>query len=478
MSDSITITDELVAEIASRMAEEGQKVSPVAIWSEVHTGSVVAVAASLRKWRETRTSRVPQVMERPALPGTVTDSMRDMLDRLWTSANDEAERMVAQRLTAMRQRVEDACNERDDALAELQNTVEELDVLQGRLDQLTGTSEAKVDAVAGLEEDVALAIQRADAAESRAEALEERVSALEAELERATSDLAAEREAHSSQERDVADEAAADAMDEPVAAPLEGEPESTLEDEPESTALETAHSDAVARLEGELAAIRAELEAEQEANVAVREEIAAAHAERDAAKADLDASTLELQNAQTQFANLTDARDADAAEIARLMASLAEAEERATDAQQRAAESVEAAAADEQVDGAEQASAAGVDRQALDALREQISRDAEGYAAEISAARENVKKWSEYASGLKQQLAQSDERMIAVRARAAGEASLSRRLATELSQIDPESEWLRNDVQQRLIAETVTTELRQHGYQYNAATGQVTRLDI
>ncbi|MGF6805696.1 hypothetical protein OKW30_000822 [Paraburkholderia sp. Clong3] len=123
MSSNITITDELVAEIANRLAEEGEKVSPVAIWSEVHTGSVVAVAAALRKWRETRAPRVPQVVERPALPETVTDTMRDALDRLWSSAQDEAERAVARRLAAMRQRVEDASDERDDALAELQTTV-------------------------------------------------------------------------------------------------------------------------------------------------------------------------------------------------------------------------------------------------------------------------------------------------------------------------------------------------------------------
>lgn len=188
MSSSITITDELIAEIANRMAEEGQKVSPMAIWSEVHTGSVVAVAAALRKWREERAPRVPQVVERPALPEAVTDTMRDALDRLWTSAQDEAERAVARRLAAMRQRVEDACNERDDALAELQSTVQELDALQNQLDQMTASHQTKTDAAAGLEEDIALAVQRTDAAEMRAQELAARVSTLEAELERATSD--------------------------------------------------------------------------------------------------------------------------------------------------------------------------------------------------------------------------------------------------------------------------------------------------
>src|SRR6202008_3197529 len=158
MSSSITITEEMIAEIANRMADEGQKVSPLAIWSEVHTGSVVAVAAALRKWRETRDLRATQVTERPALPEVVTDTMRDALDRLWTSAQDEAERAVARRLQSMRERVEDASNERDNALEELQTTVQELDALQVQLDKMTRAYETKADAGSGLEEDMASAM--------------------------------------------------------------------------------------------------------------------------------------------------------------------------------------------------------------------------------------------------------------------------------------------------------------------------------
>jgi len=101
MSSSVTVTDELVAEIANRMAEEGQKVSPLAIWSEVHTGSVVSVAAALRKWREARSSGVPQVAERPALPEAVTDTMRDALDRLWTSSRGCASGQTMRATSAM-----------------------------------------------------------------------------------------------------------------------------------------------------------------------------------------------------------------------------------------------------------------------------------------------------------------------------------------------------------------------------------------
>lgn len=458
MSSSITITDEQVAEIANRMANEGQTVSPLAIWSEVHTGSVVSVAAALRKWRETRTPRAPQVVERPALPETVTDTMRDALDRLWTSAQDEAERAVARRLAAMRQRVEDACTERDDALAELQNTVQELDALQSQLDQMANAYEAKVDTVTGLEEDIALAVQRTDVAEKRAQELAERVATLQAELDRAISELAEEREARSRQEAEAAE---ARSREEPIAA--------TTDVDAERAALETVHSEAVARLESELEAIRAALQAEQEAHAAQREEAAGVQAERDAA-------AHELQTAQAQLASLTEERSADASEIARLSTSLSEAEERANAAQQRAAELAESALASEDVESADAASPAGADPQELEALKAQISREAESHAAAIAEAREHMKKWSEYANGLKQQLAQANEKMIVVHARGAGEASLSRRLAAELGSINPEHELLRKDVQQRLIVEAISAQLEQQGYHYDTRTGVVSKL--
>ncbi|EEA04254.1 conserved hypothetical protein [Burkholderia sp. H160] len=447
MSSNITITDELVAEIATRMADEGQKVSPVAIWSEVHTGSVVAVAAALRKWRETRTPRVPQAVERPALPETVTDTMRDALDRLWTSAQDEAERAVARRLAAMRQRVEDASNERDDALAELQTTVQELDALQVQLDQMTSAYDEKVDVVAGLEEDIALAVQRTDAAEKRAQELAERVSLLEAELERA--ELAAGREASSRLETDAAGE---DESAESVVASPDGETE--------RAALAAAHAEAVAHLESELEAIRAELRAEQEAHAAQREEVTGAQAERDAA-------AVELQNAQAQIASLTDERHADASEIARLSASLSEIQEHAAEL----AKSVVSG------EGVESASPAGADSQELEALKAQMSRDAEAHSAAIAEARETVRKWSDYSNALKQQLTQANEKMMVVLARGAGEASLSRRLTADLGQLKPEHELLRKEIQQQVIVETINAHLEKQGYRYDEQTGAVSKLN-
>ncbi|MEX3845715.1 DNA-binding protein [Paraburkholderia sp. BR10882] len=466
MSSSITITDELVAEIAERMADEGQKVSPMAIWSEVHTGSVVAVAASLRKWREERAPRVQQVVERPGLPETVTDTMRDALDRLWTSAQDEAERAVARRLLSMRERVEDACNERDNALEELQSTVQELDALQVQLDNMTRAYETRPNAGPALEEDIASAIERADAAEKRAEELAGRVSALEAELERALAELAAEREAHAAQAAQ-AEAAEESGQAEPAA--------STGNDEAERAALEAAHTEAVAKLEGELEAIRAALQAEQEAHAAQREQVAGAQAERDAA-------ATELQNAQQQLASLSDERTADASEIARLTASLTEAQERADAAQQQATELAEmgefakAAESSEAAEGAAEAQPAAADPEEVEALKAQLASETARHAAAIADARENIKRWSEYANGLKQQLAQANEKAIVGLARSAGEASLSRRLATELGQVAPEHELLRKESQQQVVVEAVSAHLEQQGYAYDAKTGMVSKL--
>ncbi|TKC78079.1 ATPase [Trinickia terrae] len=463
MSSSVTITDEMVAEIANRMAEEGQKVSPVAIWSEVHSGSVVAVAAALRKWRETRALRAPQVAERAALPEVVTDTMRDALDRLWTAAQDEAERGVNRRLLTLSQRLEDASNERDDALAELQSTVEELETGRRQLFEMTEASRAKADGAERLAEEITQAMAHADAAELRAQELEQRVAALEAELERLGAELADEREARTRLAAEL--EAALAAASEAAAAAA-----AAAEAEPAPSANELAQAEAVGRLESELAAIRAVLESEQQAHAARTEEAAGA-------RAGLDAAQRELQEAQTQLASLAEAHSAGASEIERLSTDLSAAQERADVAELRAAELAQAqtAVAGESADAADAAPPAAADAQELEALKLQIARDAEAHAAALAEARTNMKKWSEYANGLKQQLTQVTEKMIVMNARATGEASLARRLASELSQLQPEHELLRREAQQQLITDSISTQLEQQGYRYNAQTGAVSK---
>lgn len=460
MSSSVTITEEMIAEIANRMADEGQKVSPLAIWSEVHTGSVVAVAAALRKWRETRALRATPVAERPALPEVVTDTMRDALDRLWTSAQDEAERAVSRRLNAMTQRVEDASNERDDALAELQNTVEELEAGRRQLVEMTDAYHAKSDEAGRLAEDIAQAIQRADAAELRVHELEARIAALEAEVERLTAQLAAQREAHSQRETELAS-AGSVTTDAGELAQAASDAANTAN---------TADTEQIARLESELGEIRALLEGEQQAHAMQMQEAARARDE-------LDSVSHDLYEAKTKLATLTETRDADAAEIARLTATLSAAEERAEVLQQHAAELAARASAPGASAEAPSAAAsdAGAGAEEIEALKLQISRDAEAHAAALAEARENMKKWSDYANGLKQQLLQANEKMIVINARGVGEASLSRKLAEELSRLQPEHDLARRENQQQLIVESVSAHLEQQGYQYDPKTGAVTK---
>jgi uncharacterized small protein (DUF1192 family) len=455
MSSSVTITDEMIAEIANRLADEGEKVSPLAIWSEVHTGSVVAVAASLRKWRETRALRATQVTERPALPEVVTDTMRDALDRLWTSAQDEAERAVSRRLTAMTQRVEDASNERDDALAELQNTVEELESGRKQLVEMTDAYHAKTDEASRLAEEIALALQRTDAAELRVHELETRIAALEAEVARLTAELAAQREAHSQREAELASAGASSV--------------STEASEQAPAAPEAANPEQIAQLESELEAIRALLDAEQQAHAMQTQEAARARDE-------LDSTAHELYETQTKLAKLTEERSGDVSEIARLTATLSAAEERAEVLQQHATElAARASAPDAPVEAASAAAPESAGAEEIEALKLQISRDAEAHAAALAEARENMKKWSEYANGLKQQLTQANEKMIVINARGVGEASLSRKLAEELSRLQPEHELARRENQQQLIVESISAQLEQQGYHYDPKTGAVTK---
>ncbi|MEK6292226.1 MAG: hypothetical protein V4793_12720, partial [Paraburkholderia tropica] len=249
-----------------------------------------------------------------------------------------------------------------------------------------------------------------------------------------------------------------------------------------------------------------------EAHAARRDEVSSVQAERDAAAS-------ELQNVQTQVASLTEERDAGATEIARLSATVTEAQERAAELSQLAENAAaEAAANAEAIAKAEQAvkdaqeahealqaqaqaqaeeaqaeeaqAAASAPQEApqaaqqdtaaieaLETLKAQFTQEAQTHAAAINEARDNLKKWADYANGLKQQLIQSNEQMMLIHARGVGEASLSRRLAGELSQLKPDHELLRKEFQQRVIVEAISAQLEAQGYRYDASTAAVTKLN-
>src|SRR5690349_17771843 len=103
-----TMTDEQVAAIADRMTEEGRLVSPVTIWAEVRSGSIVAVAAALQRWRETREPQppAPETQAQKALPGELAETVMEAARRIWTASQDDAGRLLSEGLGAASQQLD------------------------------------------------------------------------------------------------------------------------------------------------------------------------------------------------------------------------------------------------------------------------------------------------------------------------------------------------------------------------------------
>ncbi|WP_204333964.1 DNA-binding protein, partial [Rhizobium ruizarguesonis] len=93
-----TVTDDRVAQIADRMVSEGKKVSALAVWGEVRSGSIVAVSAALQRWRDAREPASDAAPVMTGLPDNVAQTMLDAAGNVWASAREEAERVVNQRL--------------------------------------------------------------------------------------------------------------------------------------------------------------------------------------------------------------------------------------------------------------------------------------------------------------------------------------------------------------------------------------------
>ena len=90
-TDADTITDEQVAAIADRMVEEGKRVSPVTIWSEVRGGSLVAIVAALQRWREAREDKTLELQLQTGLPGSLAETVMSAASRIWTASQETAE---------------------------------------------------------------------------------------------------------------------------------------------------------------------------------------------------------------------------------------------------------------------------------------------------------------------------------------------------------------------------------------------------
>jgi chromosome segregation ATPase len=192
-TDADTITDEQVAAIADRMVEEGKRVSPVTIWSEVRGGSLVAIVAALQRWREAREDKTLELQLQTGLPGSLAETVMSAASRIWTASQETAEQAFNQRLTVMGQHLESAFADRDEAHAEYQKMFEEVEAQRERLDALTNALSAAEQTAAQLGSELAAATSRAEAAEARVEELAQRVSIDEASLEATKISLDEER---------------------------------------------------------------------------------------------------------------------------------------------------------------------------------------------------------------------------------------------------------------------------------------------
>ena len=194
-TDADTITDEQVAAIADRMVEEGKRVSPVTIWSEVRGGSLVAIVAALQRWREAREDKTLELQLQTGLPGSLAETVMSAAARIWTTSQETAEQAFSQRLAVMGQHLEAAFADRDEAHAEYQKTFEEVEAQRERLSALTNALGAAEQSATQLGAELATATGRAEAAETRVEELVQRVSMDEADLEATKASLDEERRA-------------------------------------------------------------------------------------------------------------------------------------------------------------------------------------------------------------------------------------------------------------------------------------------
>ena len=194
--DVDTITDDQIAEIADRMTEEGRKVSPVSVWSEVQGGSIVAIAAALQRWREAREPDTLSVQVQPAgLPENATEAMMSAAGRLWAAAHDEAQRVFSQRLSLVNHQLDAAFAERDEALVEYQRATEEVGTGRERIIALTNALSAAEHAAARLTDDLVRTNVRAETAERRVDELAQHASEVDRKLEQTKAALETERNA-------------------------------------------------------------------------------------------------------------------------------------------------------------------------------------------------------------------------------------------------------------------------------------------
>ena len=240
-TDVHNITDEQIASIADRLTEEGRKVSPVTIWEEAKSGSIVGIAAGLQRWRESRQPEVPEPQTSAGLPDDLAETLVNVARRLWTVSRDETERVSGQRLSLASQRLTTALSERDEALAEFQKTGEEAAKNRQQMTEMLSALRASEDSVARLREEIAGATGRLQTAEARAEEAAQHASARQSEFESVQASLDEQRRAND------ALNGALSGRDEALARIVE-ERDRALQDHAQTQALVSGKDDELARI--------------------------------------------------------------------------------------------------------------------------------------------------------------------------------------------------------------------------------------
>jgi chromosome segregation ATPase len=176
--DAASMTDEHIASIADRMIEEGRRVSPVTVWSEVNTGSIVEIAAALQRWQAAKQRPASQAQLAAKVPEDLAETLMEVARRLWAASREDAERVLNQRVGTLSDQLGSLLAERDEALVEYQKTREEAEKGRDHLARAAERLRASEASVQALQNALAAANARGEAAEARvAELLQRAVSA-------------------------------------------------------------------------------------------------------------------------------------------------------------------------------------------------------------------------------------------------------------------------------------------------------------
>lgn len=499
-TDADTIIDEQVAAIADRMTEEGRQVSPVTIWSEVHSGSIVAIAAALQRWREARQPKTPEVQVQTGLPQDAAETLVNVAWRLWTASHDEAGKVLDQRVGVVSRQLEVALRERDEALVEYQKTEEEVETGRERLNDLVNQLQAAENAATQVRAELAAATARAETAETNVEALLQRASLDEAKLDATRASLEQQHKANEwlaetvssknneiariTQERDDARLEVATLRHACQAKSAEVErwsQEAGAANSRAEAATTQAHESLVrlAALEGELEVIRGALAAEREATAARIDEAAAQLNE-------LERVTREAEEARVQVGVMTEAQTAASAELARVSRDASAARDRADAAEQHAAQLEQRLAGRARDDAARDTShdqqpdmeATGTaSANEIAGLQRQISLQARAHERAYDELRATAEQWVVHAKEIKQRLDLANEKILFIDARSAGEVALLRKLSLELERFKPDHELVFRDAQKKLIDAAIVQQLARQGYRYDPATAVMSKVE-